>query len=643
MNSRFAPASPPASSSRSGRRTDKRPSRQPGLLSGLGSTRARRLLSGLLVSTALAGCSATEVVTGEIFSSSETRIVYDVALEGAPDGDIEDLLEQALAVYREQERGAQSLAFLRRRAESDIPLAQKVLRSFGYYEAQVTVSVVPPTEEERSAQVAIQIAPGRAFTLASHQFEVSTTGAAADLSPLDAATLGSPLGATAEARLILDAEAAAIANLRGQGFVYAEKAGRESFADPDAGALTVVTQINAGRRYTIDRVAFEGLASVEEAYLLTYAPFKPGALYNAAELTDFQRSLARTSLFDGVSVRPPETPPPGDTAPVLVRVEEGDHRTLSAGVRYDTDIGPAVRAGFQHRNLFGRNEITTLEAETALNEQFFDATYRAPQYLRPGQDLVGRLDVRRIEDEAFDEVGATTALGLERRLSPALTVGAGGLAEISSTNDDGVDGASLLGGVPVYAAYDDSDDRLNPTRGKRIRLGATPFAGDFDGDRVAFLNMNATASSYLDLTSSKRYILAGRARLGSILVASLDDVPAQRRLYSGGGGSVRGYRERFVGPLDDDGDPDGGLSVMELGAELRLLATETIGVAGFVEAGAITQSFAPGLQEDIQSAAGGGVRYLSPVGPFRVDVGVPIDRRPEDDPFQVYISLGQAF
>ena len=120
-------------------------------------------------------------------------------------------------------------------------------------------------------------------------------------------------------------------------------------------------------------------------------------------------------------------------------------------------------------------------------------------------------------------------------------------------------------------------------------------------------------------------------------------MPASRRLFSGGGGSVRGYAERFIGPIDENGDPLGGLSVVELGAELRAQAFGDIGFALFVEGGSVSEEPAPVFDEGFQIAAGVGLRYFSPVGPIRVDVGVPVNGREEDDAFQIYLSIGQAF
>ncbi|MEL7465449.1 MAG: BamA/TamA family outer membrane protein [Pseudomonadota bacterium] len=602
----------------------------------------------LLTAFAITACANGEETPDLTFEAPETQVAYEVELTGVSDEDVEALLESSLSLYRQQERGAQSLAFLRRRATGDIGTIQKVLRSEGWFEAEVEVDIEAPEEEAAEGETPIAVArvivtENRRYTLKAHDLALIETGAGPAPPALDADALGSPVGDPATAADILAAEQAAVAALRASGRPYAQRIGREAVADPETAEIEVFTTISAGPAYQIGDPAYEGGEGVKRAYLETYRTWEEGTPADPAELRAFQNELIATGLFDAASVDFPEEPPEGDTLPVEVRLEEAAPRTISGGVRYSTDVGPAVRGGFEHRNLFGANETITLEAIAGLEEQSLDTRYRIPQYARPGQDLVFGLNLRRIDDEAFEELGATPSFGIERELTDFLTVGAGGLLEFSRIKDiDGTENSYLVG-APLFAAFDSSDDRLDPSKGVRARLSVTPFAGAQGATPVSFLILDANASTYFDLTGTQDYIFAVRGRVASILSGDLDVVSPARRLYSGGGGSVRGYAERFIGPLDADGEPTGGLSTVEIGAEMRVRATDVIGLAGFVEAASVSEEIAPVFDEGLQVAVGGGVRYLSPIGPLRFDVGFPVNGRDEDDFFQVYISIGQAF
>ena len=605
---------------------------------------------------ALMGCShdaAPEVLT---FEAPRTKVAYNAELKGVESAEIVDLMKQALEIYRREEDGAQSIAFLRRRAQGDVDLAIKIMRSFGYFEAAVVVDVDAPESGDDSAPpdagdagaaplavATLIITPGPQYTLAEHRFILTEPGASEPAAPIVAASLGSPVGKAARAALILKAEQVAVAQLRADGRIYAERLGRDAVADPETDTIAIETVIATGAQYRYGPTTYEGAPSVDDAYLSTYIPWAEGDVVDLDQLAAVQRDLIRTELFNVGSARTPDAPPEGDVVPIVVTLEEAPPRTISGGVRYNTDVGPAVRGGFEHRNLFGENETVTIEALIGLEEQSLETRYREPQLGRSGQDLVVGLDLRHVQDDAFDEIGGTLAVGVEREISPQLTVGVGGLLELSEVKDANDTSLSQLVGLPVFAAFDNTNDNLDPTKGLRLRGGVTPFVGRADETPVTFMIADATASSYYDISGDGAYVLAGRARLGSIIAGDLDVVSANRRLFSGGGGSVRGYRERFIGPLDANNDPTGGLSAAEAGIELRTRLSSAIGLAGFFEAGTVSEEVFPAFDEGVQMAVGGGVRYFSPIGPLRLDVGVPINGRDADDAFQVYISIGQAF
>ena len=106
---------------------------------------------------------------------------------------------------------------------------------------------------------------------------------------------------------------------------------------------------------------------------------------------------------------------------------------------------------------------------------------------------------------------------------------------------------------------------------------------------------------------------------------------------------MRGFGFQLAGELDDGDDPIGGRSLFELAGELRGQFTDSLGAALFVDSGAAFKSAAPDFDEPLRIGTGAGLRYFSPIGPIRLDVGVPVNGRDSDDDFQIYVSIGQAF
>ena len=131
--------------------------------------------------------------------------------------------------------------------------------------------------------------------------------------------------------------------------------------------------------------------------------------------------------------------------------------------------------------------------------------------------------------------------------------------------------------------------------------------------------------------------------MGRSFGESAATLPADKRFYAGGGGSVRGYGFQKVGPLDENRDPLGGRSLLELSGELRIRVTEKIGLVPFIDGGAVSGEPYRNFQSGMQWAGGLGLRYFTGFGPLRLDLATPINPRHGDSVIEFYVSFGQAF
>ena len=664
-------------------------------LSGLSSPRARRAALSCLLLAGLAGCGLFGGRDGDIppleFQTAETSVDYEVALEGAPEAAV-DMLEQSLSLYRRQDDGAPSIAILRRRAEQDIETAKTVMRSYGYYSADARVEVerledapaepaqqpsgrasyslsdlfggsddaeseadaeaeaeedAAPDAPQQRALARLIVEPGPAFKLIRHDFvlvDVPEGRRVRIMTPLEA---GSPIEGPAEAAAILEAEDQAVADLLYRGRPWAQLQGRRAIADMENATIEIESRVSPGPFVRYGRVEIEGTEHVRTGHIRKYREWRNGAPVDRRSLRDYQSELMATELFDAAVVKVPDQPPEtigeNEEIPILVEVEEAARRTVTAGLRYNTDSGPEAKAGFTHRNLFGAGERIDLTAVGGQQEQSLSLEGRKPQFLRRRQFLTGLAEARHVEQEAYDETGATLSVGLERQKRRYWTFGGGGLIEYSQINDQLYPEDVLLFGLPAYVRYDGSNDLLNPTEGLRADLSATPFYASRERGDSQFVSTEAVVTGYLPLDDENRYVLAGRGRWGTIFAESLNDVPLTKRLYSGGGGSVRGYGDQMVGPLDPVNDPSGGRSALEASAEIRARVWGDIGVVGFVDAGSVSTEVTPTFSDRVLYSAGAGVRYYSPVGPIRFDLALPINGRSIDDSFALYFSIGQAY
>jgi translocation and assembly module TamA len=197
--------------------------------------------------------------------------------------------------------------------------------------------------------------------------------------------------------------------------------------------------------------------------------------------------------------------------------------------------------------------------------------------------------------------------------------------------------------LPLTGTYDTRKDLLNPTQGYELSLTMAPYQDVVNGD-TRFFRYLVSGSTYYNFNSGDQTVFAVRAAFGQIFGIGREQMPADLRYYAGGGGSVRGYAYQLAGPVRGN-VPLGGLSVLTFSVEFRFKITDSIGLVPFLDGGTAFLDRVPDFSDqDILYGAGLGLRYYTAIGPIRLDVAVPLNRRRGvDDGFQFYVSIGQAF
>jgi outer membrane translocation and assembly module TamA len=207
--------------------------------------------------------------------------------------------------------------------------------------------------------------------------------------------------------------------------------------------------------------------------------------------------------------------------------------------------------------------------------------------------------------------------------------------------DDQVAEDNLLFVQFAEARWDSSDSILNPTRGMLLR-GRLDHSNTALISDVSFVKLLLEARHYQRLW--RKMILATRLVLGSIWpYGDTQEVPFNVRFFAGGPGSVRGFALNRLGPLDENDNPIGGHSLLIGSIELRFPIAGAFGGALFVDFGNVFRDAFTYRLDELRYAIGPGVRYNTPVGPLRVDLGIIVDRRSDEDFGRVEFSIGQAF
>ncbi len=565
---------------------------------------------------------------------------YDVRITGVKDSALMDMLEGSSQLIALRARPPQTQAGLQRRAQEDLERLMATLRSEGFYASSIDHEI---DSSGRPIIVRLSVATGTQYRLA--QYEVTYQGGtvpeqAERPTPAD---LGYEIGMPARAPRIQESQRKLLRYLAEHGYPFAKVLDREAVVDRATSGMAVALEVDSGPRGRFGPVTIEGLDRVEQDYVLNLLTWREGETYDIGKMAAARANLTGTGLFSSVAIEPGTELDAEGRLPIMLELTESVHRSFGLGASYSTDVGARGEIFWEHRNLLGRAEQLRLSGTAAEIEQSALAGFRKPDFWRPGQALLSDGAIVRRNTDAFEEQSATGYLGLEIPLGPHWLTAAGLSTSYDVLKDDDGTQRLLLLGLPLTGERSSTDNRLNPTRGTRLSLSLTPYFGVGD-ESPTFVTTIAGGSAYIALDSESRFVLAGRTRIGSALGEPTEKIPANKRFYAGGGGSIRGYEFQSVGPLDASDDPLGGRSLLEVGAELRIRATESIGLVPFVDGGSVYDSSYPDFEEAFRWAAGLGVRYFAGFGPLRLDIALPLDKRKDvDDDFQLYVSFGQAF
>lgn len=593
------------------------------------------LLSAMLPMAVVPTPRAAE---SDVSQSAAPDFSYDVTITGAPTDAVDDLLVQSSRLEQLADKTPASLAALRRRAEVDVEGFQKVLRSEGYYANEVRFKI---DETQSPIAITFDITPGPLFRIT--KFDIGFTERAENPAAPELSGLGIEIGMPARSEPVVSAQSQAIVELTNRGYPDARIDKQDAIVDFATDAMEVTITIDAGPRLYMGELNLEGLAMVEEEYIRRIAAWEPGKLYDTRVLDELRRRYLRTGLFDSVRLKPRQESKPDSTVPITLVFEEREHRSIGLGASYSTSEGLGTQYYWENRNMFGSGEKLRTDLTIAQIRRELKVTYVKPNFIRLDHNFNASLDIKQENTDAYDEDSITVFVGIDRRWRKKWVVGAGISLEYAKIDDDGVEESYALAGLPLTARHDSTDDLLDPKKGRRFSAELVPYLGlnDVSPD---FLRLELDGSTYYSVIDNDRLILAARAKLGMMAGDSASAIPAPKRFYSGGGGSVRGYKYQTVGPLDANNDPVGGRSLLEVGFEARARITDSIGIVPFIEGGNVYESMAPDFSGEFLWGAGLGFRYYTAIGPIRFDVAVPLNKRANvDDSYQLYISIGQAF
>lgn len=589
------------------------------------------------VLAASAGVAASAVLAAPVLAETPKAVI-----QGEMPAELKKAIETAVG---ETKTPVDSRLEARRRAREAAIDAIAVLESEGYYDSEVE----PDLGEGDKPQAIVVVKPGPRFKIAGPKVTWVGTPPASEVSEagLDAMALkdGDP-GRAAE---VIAAEGRVVAALKKRGYADVESEPREVIADYADHTLRPEFRVKAGDLVRLDGIDLRTNGRTNKRWVEDLAPWKKGEVYDPDQVGELEQRLLDAGVYDSVTVSlAPKDQMVDGERPVLVSLSDRPKGTIELGAGYSNTEGVGLDAKWSRYNRLGRADTLTVAAKLSEIQQKLDGQIAFPHWRQPKRTLTVGAAIFADQTDAYDDVGAAARVDLTKRFGRniyrqsyqtlGLTLDATRTEERSPTvqtkNQITLTGLGAL-------SQDRSDDPLDPKHGWKAEIRGEPTAS-FGDSTLFYVSGLAQGSTYYAFGKQERTVAAVRLRIGSLVGASLNDIPASRRLYAGGGGSVRGYSYQGVGPRNADNTPQGGLSEVEASFELRQVFTKKWGGVVFVDVGTLGENPTPTFNE-VSTGVGVGVRYNLGFGPVRADLAFPLNRREGDPGYQIYLSIGQSF
>ena len=589
---------------------------------------------------------------------------YTLVVEGLDEIGLEGRFRD-LSALEDADGEATNGAQISARAKEDELLAVRLLRSEGYYDATALSTIEQLPDQPGQMRVAVSVVPGPRYLFGN----ITITGGRTEPPNLAREALKLETEDPIVAANVEAAEANVRLKLPQQGYPFAEVGLRDILLDPETRHGDYTLPVAPGNRSRFAGFTTEGDLAFGAKHVEVLSRFKRGDLYDSRKVDDLREAMIATNLFTTVAAEPVAT---GEFAEdgteyvnILVRQDAGPARSLAGTAGYSTGEGFRAEATWEHRNIFPPEGSLRLNAVLGTQEQAVRVGLRRNNWKKRDRSIFLQAEAGRRDLPAFKGYTVRLQGQIARESTPiwqkVWTYAVG--AELIATNESptgfppiSLKDAFFLAGLSGQVGYDRSNSLLDPTRGFRLKAFVNPETSLREPGQPYIRNI-LDGSIYYPVQDN--IVIAGRARVGSIYGAELAELAPSRRLYAGGGGSVRGFGFQELGPKVEIANPDfdptdpdekddptkfiptGGRSLVEFALEGRY-RFGNYGVVGFVDAGQVYESQSPRLS-DMRFGVGVGGRLYTNFGPLRADVAMPIGRRKGESRFAVYVSIGQAF
>jgi len=515
-----------------------------------------------------------------------------------------------------------------RRLNRQLPAIQEQViragRALGYYQLNHQIEFA---QADACWELIIEVEPGEPVTIGSVNLDIASNN---DLfsSLLDELSVveGDQLNQSSYEQLKSSLSAQAIEN----GFFDARFNRSQLLLDLQRNLASVEIDFDPGPRYRFSAVQVEEIDVLSVDFIQRYINFEPGEFYSSEKLVELRNALNDSQYFSNVSVTPLLDQAAGNAVPLRVSLDPRPRRAYTAGVGVTTDIGPRVRLDYadRYRNPAGHSFF--IQSAVSPVQQLLDFNYTLPMRDPTTESLRFSAGFFAEDNDTFESVSGKLGANYSyvNRFDWVQNIFLNYLHEEFSIAEEDEVADLLIPGVNISRTQ--ADDALYPERGWYLFAQARGASTSMISTET-FLQFQLTGK-WLRKMGPGRLILKFDA--GTTIVDDGRELPVSLRFFAGGDQSVRGYKYQSLGPVDELEEVIGGKHLLSAGIEYDFNILPDWKLAVFLDAG---NSFTDFDDYDLAKGAGIGVRWLSPIGPVRVDLASALDN---DNKLRLHVTMG---
>ena len=425
--------------------------------------------------------------------------------------------------------------------------------------------------------------------------------------------------------------------------------------DAEAKQVDIVYKIEENILVKIGRITISGNKSSFDNVIRRQIDQMEGALYNSILIREAKANAMATGFYENVQIK--ETGNGGDVIDLDVNVTEQSTGTFTVGAAYSTVDGVMGMVQIARNNVFGLGHSASLKAEVAERRTDYSISYTDPWFMDWPISIGG--DLFSLEREWYEytrrSVGGAIRIGhaiIKRRLFmnyrfSVYTVDIYDIDRDASRYIWAQEGKTETRSISPAIVWNSLNNAVDPTRGNKSQV-YVDVAGNFLGGDAHFIKLGGETSQFIPIIEDD-LILMLHGEIGYIRyiapAESWEDIPVDERFRLGGINSVRGFNYGDISPKDRDGYAYGGDKYVQANAELIFPLKEDIKLKGvvFFDMGQAYSESEPLFSTDFRKSAGFGLRWMTPMGAFRLEWGYKLDRRDGESPSKFEFSIGGTF